>query len=172
LNPPAVIREEEPFAAGLEERLAAARRAREAGYSLAFHFDPIIRVPGWEKAYEETVFRLASLGGGEDDRIAWISLGTMRYPGELKDRLGERPYLFGEYVRSRDGKFRYLQPVRWKMYASMVTWIRAVTRAPLYLCMESPAVWKKVFGNLPAKMDSLCAIFNTVTGGDSNASTS
>ncbi len=162
LNPPGVSAEEEPFAGSPDERLAAARRAREAGFRLAFHFDPILRFPGWEKAYRETALRLEEFGD-ERDAIAWISLGTMRYPGELKDRLGDRPYLFDEYVRSRDGKFRYLQPVRWRMYRAMLEWLKSVTPAPVYLCMESPTVWKKVFGDIPAKIESLCGIFSNVT---------
>lgn len=160
LNPPGVSAAEEPFASGLEERLEAARRARAAGYRLAFHFDPILRVPGWENDYRATVARLREFGARGD--IVWISLGTMRYPGELKDRLADRPYLFDEYVRCRDGKFRYLQPVRWRMYRRMLEWIREMTDAPVYLCMESPVVWKKVFGDIPGQIKDLCAIFSNV----------
>jgi spore photoproduct lyase len=170
LNPPEVIAAEEPFSSSLDERLAAARRARDAGYGLAFHFDPVIRFPGWENAYRDTIGWLGELvrTGGREDRIAWVSIGTMRFPGELKDRLAERPYRFDEYVRSRDGKFRYPQPVRRDMYSRLLAWIRPVTRAPVYLCMESPAVWKKVFGFFPAKTDGLCAIFDTISVADAN----
>jgi spore photoproduct lyase len=167
LNPPNIIAEEEPYAARLDERLDAARRARRAGFRLAFHFDPILRVPGWEAAYRETVGRLKEFGAEGD--IAWISLGTMRYPGELRDRLADRPYLFDEYVRCRDGKFRYLQPVRRRMYRRMLQWIREEMNAPVYLCMESPAVWRKVFGDIPEQIPDLCDIFSYVKLTDSHA---
>jgi spore photoproduct lyase len=159
LNPQPVITAEEGFASGLAERLAAAQRALAAGYRLAFHFDPIIRVPGWEALYEEVAAKLASF---PSDRVAWISLGTMRYPKELLSRLGERPYLFDEYFPSRDGKYRYLRPLRERMYAFMADRLARFVRSPVYLCMESPAVWKKVFGVLPSQNKTLCAIFSNV----------
>jgi spore photoproduct lyase len=162
LNPQEIIDAEEGEAAGLEERLQAAGRALEAGFRLAFHFDPLIRVPGWEKLYEETTARLSAF---PRESIAWISLGTIRYPKELKARLDEgetRPYLFDEFFQSRDGKFRYLQPVRERMYRSLAARLGRATDASVYLCMESPVVWKRVFGELPAKTKSLCAIFSDI----------
>jgi spore photoproduct lyase len=162
LNPQAVIDAEEGEASGLEERLAAAGRALAAGFRLSFHFDPIIRVPGWESLYRETAARLAAF---PKRSIAWISLGTVRYPRDFLSRLAGpagRPWLFDEFFPSRDGKFRYLQPLRIGMYRSLAEWIGRATDAPLYLCMESPAVWRRVFGELPAKIKSMCAIFSSV----------
>ena len=38
-----------------------------------------------------------------------------------------------------------------KMYRSLVERIRlAAPHVPVYLCMESPAVWKKVMGVIPS----------------------
>ncbi len=156
LNPQEIIGSEEPFASTLEERLAAAGRALAAGYRLAFHFDPVIRAPGWEEAYGAVADRLAAFRA---DRVAWISLGTVRYPRELLGRLEERPYLFDEFFPGRDGKFRYLQPVRVAMYRSLARRIRTAVGAPVYLCMESAAVWRRVFGALPSEIESLCGIF-------------
>lgn len=163
LNPPSLVGTEEGFAATVDERFAAAARACAAGYDLSFHFDPIIRTFEWEILYSKVVERLADFAS---ERIAWISLGTMRYPGNLRDRLEERPYLFDEFVLCRDAKYRYLQPIRETMYKKIAGFIREKTTAPVYLCMESPAVWKHVFGKIPSKLDELCAIFSTVKVGD------
>ncbi len=161
LNPEQLISSEEPYAASLERRLAAAEKAVESGYLLSFHFDPIIRINGWEKLYRETALRL---GRFPREKIAWISMGTMRYPPQLKERLGNRPYLFDEFVGGSDGKYRYLQRNRIRMYTTVVDAIRRVCGAPVYLCMESPIVWKRVFGGLPSRMGPTGWIFDQPEG--------
>lgn len=156
LNPQAVVEAEEGTSAAVDARLAAAGRAVEAGYRLAFHFDPIFQSDTWEDEYMSLVRRLADYPAG---RIAWISLGTFRYPPALKERMDDRPYLFDEFVRSKDGKFRYIQRVRVRMYRRMRSALREVTDAPVYMCMESPAVWKRVFGDVPSKIPELDGVF-------------
>ena len=45
---------------------------------------------------------------------------------------------------------RYFKPLRTEMYAKMLGWIRRYTTdTPIYLCMESQAVWHGVFGSAP-----------------------
>jgi spore photoproduct lyase len=56
LNPQKIIRKEERWAASLNERLEAAAVCQEKGYVLGFHFDPIFYFPGWEEAYQQTVW--------------------------------------------------------------------------------------------------------------------
>jgi spore photoproduct lyase len=148
LNARAVSKAEEEFAATLEERLAAARKAVAAGYSTAFHFDPIIGFPGWEDAYGEVTGRLAEF---PPEKVAWISLGTFRYPPALKDRIGQRPYLFDEFVPCKDGKFRYLQRRRVRIYSWFLENLRKSCDAPVYLCMESADIWRKVYGGSAMK---------------------
>jgi spore photoproduct lyase len=42
--------------------------------------------------------------------------------------------------------------LRIEMYAAMLEWLRACAPDVLvYLCMESPAVWEKVFGFTPVE---------------------
>ncbi|MDR3200104.1 MAG: radical SAM protein [Spirochaetales bacterium] len=146
LNAEGVFRSEEEFAATPGERLAAARKAVEAGYFTAFHFDPIIGFPGWEAAYGEIIDRLAEFPAR---KVAWISLGTFRYPPALKDRIGQRPYLFDEFVPCRDGKYRYIQRRRRRIYAWFLDALRKTCDAPVYLCMESADIWRKVYGKGP-----------------------
>ncbi|MBN1837291.1 MAG: radical SAM protein [Spirochaetales bacterium] len=159
LNPPQVVRACEGTASSLDERLAAAERAAAAGYRLAFHFDPVVLVPGWREAYGALARRLR---GFPLESVAWISLGTLRYLPELKDALGEQEFLLEEFVPCADGKLRYLQPVRSAVYRHVLQELGPLAAAPVYLCMESPAVWRNVFGNLPGKRAATRAIFEAI----------
>jgi spore photoproduct lyase len=159
LNPPEIIAGEEGGAVSLEERVNAAGKAAAAGYLVSFHFDPVILTQGWERMYHETVKLLLPF---DYRNIAWISLGTMRYTGELRTRMQERPYLYGEFFPCSDGKHRYFWPLRKRAYALMREWISALGPVPLYMCMESRSTWRHVFGELPGKMNELCAIFTNV----------
>ncbi len=145
LNPPELVGAEEPETASVERRLAAAERALEAGYRVAFHFDPIIRVAEWQAWYRAVIERLR---GFPAERIAWVSLGTVRFTTALRDAVPPRAYMFDEFVPSRDGKLRYLQPERVETYRYVRRVLeRAIGRVPVYLCMESPAVWRRVFAD-------------------------
>lgn len=158
LNPPSVVRHEELHAPSLQNRLEAARRCQDAGYLLGFHFDPILRFEGWKEAYYALVrdlFRQVDPG-----RIAWISLGSLRFPPALKDVIVKRfpgtSILYEEMIRGRDGKMRYVRPLRIELYRAVSGWIREC--APdvfLYFCMELPAVWDAVFGGHPASNPDL-----------------
>ena len=157
LNPEEIGKAEEGMSSPVEARIAAARRAVAAGYRTSFHFDPIFKRPDWKEVYLPFIERLRGFPSG---KIAWISLGTFRYPPQLKDRIAKRPYLFDEFVPSKDGKYRYLQRTREEMYRELVAGLRRYTDAPLYLCMESPAVWKRVFGAAPNEIRGLSGIFD------------
>lgn len=142
LNPPEIVTAEEGSAAPLEARLAAAHRAADRGYRLAFHFDPMIHIPDWQRAYGEVIDRLAAFGETSPE---WISLGTLRYPPSLKGIIEDRPYALDEFAPSKDGKMRYLQPIRAEMYRFAKERIRTVLpETPVYLCMESSAVWRNM----------------------------
>lgn len=145
-------------APSLEARLDAARRCQEHGYRLGFHFDPILHASGWEEEYRAVVDLLFERI--DPSRIAYISLGGLRYPPALKPIIEERfpqsRITQGELVRSWDGKLRYFRPIRVALYRRMVAWIGA--RAPgvtVYLCMESPQVWRDVFGRSPHGVDEV-----------------
>ena len=156
LNARAVIRAEEDYAVGLDDRLTAAAKAVKAGYRTAFHFDPIIAFPGWEEAYGEVIDRLKPF---PPEKVAWISLGTFRYPPALKDKIGLKSYLLDEFVPCRDGKFRYIQRRRAGIYAWFLARLRKNCDAPVYLCMESAAVWHKVYGRGPMKNPCTRSLF-------------
>ncbi len=145
LNPPQIAASEEPDTAGLEARLAAAARSIEAGYRVAFHFDPIIRVGAWREWYGAVVDRLRRVPA---ERVAWVSLGTVRFTSALRETIPPRAYMFDEFIVSRDGKMRYLQRERVELYRYLRARLEeALGPVPVYLCMESPAVWRRVFSD-------------------------
>jgi len=162
LNPPKIIEAEEKRTASLEERMDAAYRCQEAGYPLGFHFDPLINYDGWEKGYEETIFRLFQRI--DPKRVIWVSLGGFRYPRELKgiarERFPQTKIFLGEMFPGRDGKIRYLQEIRIEMYRKMLEWLReADSSLFIYLCMESKEVWEEVFGWTPRNSQHLNELF-------------
>jgi spore photoproduct lyase len=158
LNPEAIVRLEEPGAASIDARIEAAVECAAEGCLVGFHFDPILSFPGWEQAYRRLIDRL--YGRIARDRIAWISLGTLRYPPKLRNIIerrhpGRRIYC-EEMVRGQDGKMRYPRPLRTEMYRKLFEWLDGNDPDVfLYLCMESPAVWSDVFGRTPDSNEDL-----------------
>ncbi len=161
LNPPEIADREEGVSSPVGSRLAAAHRAVKAGYRSSFHFDPVFKEEKWRDYYFPLIDELREFPKGS---VAWISLGTFRYMPELKRRIAARPYLYDEYVPSADGKYRYLQKVRVDMYRELFARMRTAVDAPVYLCMESKAVWKRVYGALPHDIAKLEAIFDDDPG--------
>ena len=150
LNPRSIQRTDEHRTATIDERLRAAARSVATGYKVAFHFDPIVEYPDWQRDYAALVAELFATIPVRS--VAWISLGGLRMTRELKElmriRFPKSVLPLGELVPGEDGKFRYLKPLRVEIYSRMVGWINAAANGvvPVYLCMEKPDVWVKVFG--------------------------
>jgi len=148
LNSEQMARQEEIGAPTVRKRIEAAREVVRKGFRVAFHFDPVIRYAGWEMGYEEIIDTLFT--SIPADRIAWISLGSLRFPPHLKAIIRKRfprsRITDEELVRGEDGKLRYFKPLRLKMYRHIASCIkRAVrNRVRLYFCMESGEMWRKV----------------------------
>ncbi|MCG8685496.1 MAG: DNA photolyase, partial [Desulfobacterales bacterium] len=145
-------------------RVMAASRAADAGYKLAFHFDPIIVHDNWEREYEEVVQLLFSQV--DSKMIVWISMGALRYLPQLK-RIGERrfagsPIFSEEFVCGLDGKMRYFRTQREEMYRHLYGLLRERVAADtcIYLCMESDEIWEKVFGYAPHTRGGLSAMLD------------
>lgn len=153
LNPQAFIDAEEHKTASLEERLMAARAVADCGYPVGFHFDPLLALPGWREEYAGLIERVAS--EFEEDEIAWISLGSLRFTPGLKKIVAERfpksPLLYGELFPTTDGKVRYFREVREELYRHVRSRVEeAYPRVPNYLCMETSKVWENVYREVPA----------------------
>jgi spore photoproduct lyase len=153
VNAPAVIERDEPGTATLSERLHAARRVIAAGYRVGFHFDPLVEFDGWESGYAAAIEAIA--GAVAPASIAWISLGSLRLSSALAHAVRRRPVpghvLGAELVPGADGKARVWRGLRLRMYRFMAERLSAAFGpVPLYLCMEPPAVWERVMGDVPS----------------------
>ena len=152
LNPPFIQDKEEHKTATIEERLRAAELCVQAGYPVAFHLDPLIFYPGWEKDYKDLIERIFENIPAAS--VPWISIGALRMSQALKELVRERfPRSFlplGELVPCEDGKLRYFKPIRLMLFQRVLAWIRAkTTTTSVYTCMEGPHVWSKIFGDQP-----------------------
>lgn len=163
LNAEEVRRREEPKAATLKRRLEAARRCSEWGYSIAFHFDPMVEHEGWRDGYGRTLDLL--FDAVDPARIVWISLGAFRFMPELKTaiRLGHRAsrVIYGEFIRGLDDKMRYYRDIRVELYSYMAERIEAVDPGLCtYLCMEGADIWLDALGFSPDERGGLPAMLD------------
>lgn len=162
VNPQKIIESEESKSASLSARLAAAKKAQEAGFLIGFHFDPILYVADWKNKYTDLIEEVYQKV--DSSRIAWISLGSLRFPLSMKDRISKRcpesDIPFGEMVRGMDGKLRYTRPVRVPMYQLVYNRLMAFPNPSfVYFCMESPVVWREVTGFTPESNKHLDFLF-------------
>ncbi|WP_031387244.1 SPL family radical SAM protein [Desulfonatronum thiodismutans] len=157
MNAPEIQASEEGGSASLEERLRAARTCAQAGFRVCLHFDPVIPFPGWEHGYTQTVEMIADHLRPED--VAYISLGSLRFMPELKQRIEENHpqarYIYAEFITGLDGKQRLLRPPRVRQLRHVVEALRRAGFQDLYLCMESDEVWSAVFGYTPKELGGL-----------------
>jgi spore photoproduct lyase len=152
VSPQRFIDEEEVGTASLEARFDAAKTVIHAGYSVAFHFDPVVLTENWEAEYKEVVEKIVQMFPAE--KIAWISLGTLRFPHEMKDivmkRFPKSKIFYNEFVPV-NGKVRYFRPIREGMYKKILSWFAPIKETvPIYLCMETKTVWQKIMPEVSA----------------------
>jgi len=167
LNASTVIASDERRTSTLKSRLKSAAQCESWGYPLAFHFDPLVLYPGWEKGYRKAVTALFETVSPAS--IVWISLGSMRFNPSLKPIIEKRfpksKIAYGEFVPGLDGKMRYFKPLRIDLYRKIVAWIKE--KAPnvgIYLCMEDEEVWSKVLGFVPEKDGGLSRLLDEYAG--------
>lgn len=162
LNSSQIMREEELRTATLDERLQAAVQCAEWGYQLAFHFDPIIDHPGWQEGYAATIEQLFRRVPRE--KIAWISLGALRFLPPLKQiavgRFPKTRIFSEEFINGLDGKRRYFRTRRVELYRYLHGLLKAqaAPQTCLYLCMESDEIWREVFGFTPEERGGLAVM--------------
>ncbi len=157
------IRRYERGTAALAERLQAVRKASDADFITAFHFDPVIIYDGWQEDYSSLIEALFEVANCE--RVAWISLGGFRYAPGFKDVLKnvepDEDMTLEEMFPGIDGKYRYFKPIRIEMYKFLLDRIRKYASKPfIYLCMESRDVWHQVMGKNYSSSEDLESDFS------------
>ncbi len=145
VNAAPIIDLAEHFTPHLTARLQAACEVARAGYRLGFHFDPVVIYDGYQQDYALTVEEMADTL--PHDKIAWISVGTLRFSRELKKQIETRfpanTLLDGEFLLDFDGKMRYSEGQRLEAYRFLVPLLRKTfPKAVVYLCMEDPHIAK------------------------------
>ncbi len=158
LNTPTVIQSEEKGTASLSARLKAARKAQQAGYKLAFHFDPLVIYPGCENEYKQVIKEIFKHVQGNN--IVWISIGSFRFMPALKpiieNRFSESVICYGEFICGLDNKMRYFKPLRIALYKKIVSYIKEYAPEVLvYFCMEDEQVWEECIGFFPEEEGQL-----------------
>ncbi|PLX40739.1 MAG: hypothetical protein C0608_08290 [Deltaproteobacteria bacterium] len=150
VNPPGFIGSDEGGTATLAERLHAAGRYAKAGRRVAFHFDPVVMVEGWQDEYLAVIERIFESVAPE--AVAWISVGTLRFPKRFIEEWGGKlcgnPLFFDEFLPSPDGKLRYFWPRRREIYRFFAAKVKEIggIGVPLYLCMESAEMYSSALG--------------------------
>lgn len=144
---------EEIRAPSVTHRIQAAYLVSQAGYKVGFHFDPIIHYEGWEDGYAEMIDGL--LTRIDRKKIAWISLGSLRFPPSLKPVIQKRfprtKIIYDEFITGKDGKLRYPKPLRLRLFKKIADGLKKAGggEIPVYFCMESGDIWKEVQKNAP-----------------------
>ena len=157
LNSREMALKEEKDAPSISERLEAAALVVDRGFRTAFHFDPVLEYPGWEEGYLDVIDDLYELV--DQDRISWISIGSLRFPAELKEIIKKRfprsKIIYSEMVKGKDGKLRYFKPIRSNLYQKITKRLLMTDRKiPLYFCMESIDMWRSYLKKEPrSKVD-------------------
>jgi len=149
VNTEKIVKEEEKGAASLKKRLESAQKAIKYGFTVAFHFDPIIFYEDAEKEYPQVLEKI--LNSIPFEKIAWISLGTLRYPKDLKSlaesRFPKTKIYSQEFIEGLDGKKRYFIDLRRKLYNSFKKIIdETKDLVTFYFCMEGERMWEEVLG--------------------------
>ncbi len=164
LNPENIVASEEHGTASLAARLQAARKARDNGFLVAFHLDPMIHHEGWRDSYSQMVKQITARFAPEDINV--MSVGALRFQPEqrhmMRERFGLQSYVMqAELFKGRDGKLRYDQTLREEMFNFILSEFRA--RSPQYkifLCMETPETWLGATGSMPKHQHGLGELFD------------
>jgi spore photoproduct lyase len=132
----------------IEERLYAAKKCSLAGFSTAFHFDPIIYCDNWKQDYRRVIDMIFDIVPVSS--IKWISLGTLRMPAMQKtiieNRFPNTKILNGELLLGSDYKLRYSPSLRIEIYRYLNQIIQSKkSKTILYLCMEEKPIWEATF---------------------------
>lgn len=163
VNARSVTERDERSTASLAQRIAAAEKVVDAGYRVGFHFDPLVHFEGWEDEYRDTVEAIFSRIPA--DKVAWVSLSTLRYRPDLQEmmlaRFPDSKIPFGEQFLAKDRKIRYVQPLRFRMLNFVRDQLLAIRKElPVYMCMESSSAWRQITGGAPVAGSELSEVFS------------
>ena len=135
---------------GLNERIEAAKKCQEKGYTVGIRLDPIFNYRGWESHYRKMVEKIFTKL--DPDKIDYVTLGTVKMHKNLIEavykRFPESTVMNAELVPSTDGKFRPIKFDRVNIYKNMIKWINQNAHGVgIDLSIESEEVRELVYSN-------------------------
>lgn len=144
LNASVIIEKEEHLTATLDERISAARKARDKGALIGFHIHPMVYFKGWEDGYREVVGKITSAFA--PDEITVISAGTLVFTKEVIKTMrieGKMTRTSQMELTKSAGKYTYPLEVRKRMYDTLFAYFpeEYKEKAFTYLCLEDPSLW-------------------------------
>jgi spore photoproduct lyase len=163
INPSHVIEQEEHGTASLSTRLEAAQKAKQAGFQVAFHIDPMIYHENWEANYTELVDQICDLFTPQDIHV--ISIGALRFQPEqrhiMRERFGMQSYVTqAEMFPSEGAKLRYDSLLRQQMFQAVYQRFKMNnTTWKIFLCMETPETWINSLDSQPMAKQELRSLF-------------
>lgn len=163
LNCEEMITAEEHGTASLENRLLAAEKCLKAGFSVAFHIDPMIWHPEWKANYAKLVDTIQARFRPDDINV--ISLGTLRFQPEqrhlMKQRFGMSSHVTrAEMFPSESDKLRYDASLRHEMFRFVYNKFKSQSENwRIFLCMETPETWVTALDAQPSKKEELRELF-------------
>ena len=159
INPEYIVSKEEHGTSSLKSRLQACKRARDKGFPVSLHIDPMVMHPEWKQNYAGLVDQILQVLTPKD--VMHISIGALRFQPEQRAIMRKRFSMQslvcqGEFFRGKDGKLRYDQNQRQEMFDFIYKRFRAHSKEwPIFLCMETPESWMHVSQTLPKKQAKL-----------------
>lgn len=145
-SPKEIIDQYELKASPLKERIEAAKKLQDHGYSIGLRFDPMINTIDSDLIYQNMVKSIFSTL--DLTKIRDIGIGTIRYKKGLRQKvLAERntDLFYNEFIIGIDGKERYFKKIRIDMYKNIVKAINNYGNFDIYLGMEPQYIWDEVF---------------------------
>jgi spore photoproduct lyase len=164
INPEQIVQKEEHGTASLAQRLDAAEKCRDRGFQIAFHIDPMILHPEWEKNYGELVDEITRRFTPQ--QMPYMSVGALRYQPEqkaiMRERFGMDSYVTqAETFLGKDGKLRYDAALRQQMFQFVLSRFQSHSRDwKIFMCMETPETWLAAAGRSPYRTEGLAELFD------------
>ncbi len=135
----------------VNERLEAAKKCQNAGFTVGIRLDPVFRYKRWEYDYKNLISEI--LTTLDPRKIDYITIGSVKLHKNLLDSIRKRfpdsPVILGEIVPAVDGKYRYIKFNRVDMYRKIGKWIKDIdNKIKIELSLESDDINELVFGDL------------------------
>ena len=150
LNAPTIIEKEEHLTATLEQRLDAAKRARDKGRIIGFHLHPMIYFEGWQQEYGALIEQVVASFLPQE--LMMFSLGTLTFTKAVLREMRAKQYetrVLDMTLAQASGKYSYPLETKREMFSFAYQQFPSSWKQGFpffYLCMEDPCLWMDVFG--------------------------